>query len=1053
MQQYTAYSSIAANAATGQFGAAAESVKELHNPIFRINAAMVEAGNNAKQMGLSMEDAMMNASLRANILVTRMEMIKARFMGLPRAFMNQMNRGLSVEADRIGAAAGIMRSEYAKSIPEAQKIISQVRKVVIRESAPLPGDTQTHLDVLSQTIDDSMGMAKRAGKSVEEAQKFAAEVAGQIGSIGGAAGANRDSTIRFANALMSGSLTANSRLDLVERNPGVKNAMKDVLKKQGASSISEVARDKQAGVIAEILKKAMPASQMEAASDSFGGIMEGFNTSKNALTDFTRTVNAFGEDYEGPDVTVFNEVAGVATRMIKPLSELLDAIASNPITDPMANMARVINRLNGFLGNSTAKVEDFAGMDLQEAVGDLGLLDFGKYLEANAKELIDMTVRGDRFIAGQDVEGGTFAAKNLGQDVPSRVINALVSKFRTGVDGFFSEVNSFVKSATFINGLDLGGSMGVVIAEVTNSVVHLFNQLLPVIISQTTSMFRRFKEQLDLGELIRFLQLFGGFKNIWTQMQEKLSKLAEDAPKYFQQFTGGLLKFSGTFAIVGTVVTVFGGIVGMAAVKINKAATMLVKYIAEKTGQTNIADNMQERLTGINDAKERLRIDKLSEQQRAAEGITNFTYSDEDRKADLKTVRGNTAGTFLEQHEKYTDMFSSFNFDPANFLNRFNSSEDPRKNVIQKVSEGLGKANYPLMVAGMMGLAPEPLSNTVIGAGLATGAIGNITRLMGFKGMDPESDEAKAKEKQKAREGTYRSLLANAVQSGDREKVGKIMNRINREGVNVLGPIGKFLNFIPGVGKLISKIPPGMLTALSTALPHLMGTVQIVIGVLKRAYEASPELQRAVARFFNGLRNLFQKVSRIIAPLYNKYVLPVFKVIGDFLAMIFNKIMDFLNFFTGGAFGDANTVPVGKEQATETSESILIQRTEIEQQQIKAGQQGVGNAYKGYTPGTQVFNAARGFGEVNIPSLMQAATLENKMMPANEQLIMANTSETILTAEQMRSGRLMRESSNNITIPKVDIMINAHGNQDPTAIANEVATVLMSKIREQSNAA
>ena len=360
----------------------------------------------------------------------------------------------------------------------------------------------------------------------------------------------------------------------------------------------------------------------------------------------------------------------------------------------------------------------------------------------------------------------------------------------------------------------------------------------------------------------------------------------------------------------------------------------------------------------------------------------------------------------------------------------------------------------PLFMASQMGFIPEPLANIAMTASLGTNLVGNIMNLSGMKGLDP-TDPRRIKN-----ERLQRRLNESFVGNIKKLKFGKASEALNKMVEKRVGPFGNIFGriLIPFIN-ILGKIPPGLITAIASNIPLILGSLTFILGIFKRAYSASPELQRAVARFMTGLKKMFDGISRLIVPVYKNFIQPMFKVLGDFLAKIFNFVMDLLSKIPGIDFGRSddgrNTRSIDTSQAIMEGRNFLDEKTKREEDQIQEGRRKslVGASFKGFIPGQMlVTSAAGGFGDINIPSLMSAATLESKMMPANERLIMANTSETILTKEQMRSGNLMGQS-NHYNIPKIDIMINSSANQNANQIANEVASVLMTKLRDLENTA
>lgn len=1012
----------------GNFRDAAESVVELHNPIYKLNAALIDTSANMKKLGVDMEQAMVNASMRAAILVQRMEMLKARTMALPRAFMARINEGARVESERIAASAGIMRSEYAKSIPEANRILSEVRKVVVKESAPLPGDTFTHLEVLSQTIDDSMKMAKDAGKSVQDAQKFAAEVAGKIGAIGGTAGASNDDIIRFANALMSGTLTARSRLNLVERNPAVKTAMNQVMREKGVKRMGELSRPQRMGAIAEILEKSMPTDQLDAASKTLDGTLEGFKTASKSLFDFSRVLEGAYEGYEGPDVTVFNELKEVVIDLINPMKSLIDAIIANPLTDPMTHLARGIGLLNGFFGNTTKEAQDFEGMDINRAFEELGFIDFAQYIGANANKIIADQLKGNRSLYGMDTSGTVF-----GTDLMSRLMNSLSSKFRMGIDGVFVNLSQWIKNGEFINNLDIGGSIGTVMAELANAVIYMFNQLLPIVIQQTINLFAAFKSQINVIDLLQFLRLFGGFKNIWIQLQERVSKIAEEAPKLFNKLTEGGTKAASVFGTVGFLVTAFGGGLVWATLQLKKFALSAASVAAAHMGHTGTATNLN---NTINEIRDQLRD--------GTPGTRDHAFGLGDLVRDVNTRSGQIQGSIGWMN-------------PMNLLFNLGSARgNGGGNALQRGGGRLAGLGQPLMMASMMGILPPQLAMMLSIGGLGMSAAGNVGSLFGMRGRAPLTPEQIAAQTAARRGAT--NVFGQNLRRGNVAGIRAGMRGMVATNAFGLGTISKLLGPLKGIlGKfapVLAKAAP-LLIALGSNIWIVMGAIQMIIGLFKRMYAASPELRRAVARFLTGMKNLFDKIGRFVIPLYKRYIQPIFKILGDILAKWLNMVMDFWNIFgifgSSADYGDSASRSVTMDEASGIAESRREKRTDETNEAIERGRDSA--IYARFMGTPQIINAAGGFGQIDVPSLMHAATMEAKMMPANESLVLANTSETILTPDQMAATVAMSRSRANITVPKIDIMITAHNNQNPQQIANEVANVLMMKLEDTQNMA
>ena len=738
----------------------------------------------------------------------------------------------------------------------------------------------------------------------------------------------------------------------------------------------------------------------------------------------------------------------------------------------MNYLARSIGLLNGFFGNTTIDQRQLRGMSVSEANAELGFVDFIKYMGANANDIVESVVNREKSFMGMDTTN--FAKGAIGKDVPSQLINSLTAKFRAGVDGMFAELSQFVSMGRFLNDLDIGGSIGVVMAEVMNNVIYLFNNLLPIIIEQTASLFRHFKDQINIVDLLTFLKLFGGFKNMWDQLQARISRIAEEAPKYFNKFTAGFGVFLSTFGTVGTIVGLFGRTIVMAMAQIESAVLRLVAFIYKQTGNLHLAPTAikkQERSDAIRQRREMLQnMDPAQRQawleanRRNSSSTRNVQFNTSN--ADRHRSRGLSGpfNTFVNRHERHSRTIQRFSLNPMSLL--FNMGQASQGNALQNFSGMMGKMTMPLMMASGMGIVPGGIAQTAMFAGLGAGLLGNVGAGIGTL-FGRNTEESRERRQRRAEvigrmRGRGFENIREGIFSGDRNRLaygGRQLLATNFMGMKT---ISKFLMKIPGMAGILAKVAP-MLTALAANFWMIAGTFMLLIGIFKRAYAASPALRRAVARFMTGMRNLFASISRFIVPLYKRFIVPIFKVIGDILAWVLNATMNLLNKITGGAFGEEDTTAsVSREKAEETAEDRRRRRTKTEQRQIEEGRKiQVSPRYFGQIPGITsmtAFNgipsipAAAGFGQIDVPSLMNAATLEAKMMPANEKLVLANTSETILTREQMAAGRAMAQSRH-YNIPKIDIMITNNGNDSPEAIANAVANVMMNKLRDTENMA
>jgi len=515
------------------YGAAATQVGALLTPMQFLNSKLLEVNSNYKALGVTVEDVATSTQFHATQITSIFNRAREFVLGFPNVLKQGLYRGMDMESTAISGAAGIVRSEFTNSIDEGKQIISQVKDIVRRESAPLPGDTQTHMLVAENTVDDSFRLAKQAGVDINEAKDFASWTAGQIGAIGGVQGANSSDTLRFANALMSGTLSAKSQLNIVERNPALKSAITDTLKEYGATQFYQISKDKQMEAMRTLLEKAFPEDQLEASANTLDGAMQGLQTGLKSLQDMTRVLE---KKYE-IEISVYSEMRELAMRVLTPAATVLERFAAPDFEyDPMKLLQTGLSKLYPLLGGTAREDGDLVDMSAKEAMGSLGGFDTLQWFNAKMN-------RGDEF---------SEVFENPEQAL--RIFKSTLNSFQMGWDEAMARFTGWLKFTELIPTRSIADLAGEILASIINSVARAKGSLIPVIRDFMVELFATVKENLDIASLFSFLREFHSITQMFERLKGNVANI-QKLPSLFSGMGKALVTLTG---IIGSASLAFG---------------------------------------------------------------------------------------------------------------------------------------------------------------------------------------------------------------------------------------------------------------------------------------------------------------------------------------------------------------------------------------------------------------------------------------------------------------------------------------------------------------
>lgn len=956
------------------YGKAATSVGALLSPLQHLNSKLMEVNGNYKTLGVTIEDVAASTQFHATQVSSIFDRARSMAMSFPNMLRDGLNRGMQMESTYISAAAGIVRSEFTNSIDEGQQIIGQVKDVVRRMSAPLPGDTNTHMLIAQNTVDDSFKLAKDADVDIDEAKDFAAWVAGQIGAIAGVQGADDNEALRFANALMSGTLSAKSQLNMVERNPALKAAITDTLKEQGVEQFYQISKDKQMGAMTELLEKAFPKDQLEASSNTLDGAMQGFNTGIKAMKDMTRVL----EKKYDMEISVYQEMRSIAMRVLLPAAEILERLTAPDFGwDPMKLLQTGMSQLVPLMGGTGMEDADLKGMEVGEAQS-LGGFDRLQWLNAN--------LSGGKELLGDE---GMFQSP----DQILRFFQSSLDKFQTGWDEAMARLAGWLKFTEIIPTRSIANLAGKILAEIVNSVSSAKASLIPVIRDFMVELFLTIKENLDIVAIFSFMKEFHSIMQLFERMKGAISNV-EKIPSLFSGLGKGLVSLT---AVVGTTALAMGILVG--------ALKMTQK------GGTGIEGFFRPHVEGIfshANARAGKEVFGPGAVKNTVEGLSSplWAFSNSGPGKWLLDQDNNmkAADEKISKLNPLTWIFPNRGTNkPKNIDPHFKRGAD----ISGDLSGKLGMAAGMMPILGQVpGIASIPILGQMasmegaIGMGLASGAMKMISGGLNLAGERDDSGKA-------------RFALPES-------KTPQFLKNFLKMGENIMGSIN-----------------PGMMLSIGKALSMFMAWAATFAAFLFAIYKNSPELQSAVKRFLNGLMEFFTWLDERFRILF-KPIQKILAGIGRVLAFFLNMVSNILGFDKTGSI-DTSSV----------NDRLLRQASGQREERISIANAAADASYMGHNP--FLLNTIATASSGRIGNLMAAALTESRNSPPGAGLIVANSSETIRTAEQEKAiqAQLGVRGGRGLHIETINIeVVGIQSEEGPLGVGNEIARVLIGKLRE-----
>lgn len=997
-----------ANFRRGSFNRIGDEVLNIIKPLDRLNYTFSSVNSGVTALGINISKQFDASSVSVDTLASKIDKVRTAFLSLPTQLLHNTRLGIQDEQRQIGQAASVQVAGYASSNIEARSLIARNRFRTTQESAALPGDTRIHLDVLDATIGQALRVSRIANQSVEQAEDFAVKSAGKIASIAAIAGADRQQTIRFAQEIFSGGLSINSPLALVQTNPLLQQGVSLTLRKYGAQQFAQIPITQQKKAIEEILEYAASSETLGAAGKSVEGQLQTFQTNLFNLHDFSRVTG----QRQGVDVSVYNEIQPLIIKYYSAINDLL-AYLNDSRYSPLKLLTEVSQKIYGNFGGTGQRQGAFEGQSFDFARFRHGFFDYLQWFQDNLTRLRPQFDKS-----------------------PGLLLNVIVSgigKFGQGFTNAMSYVNTLLQKRFEygIGVVNIGSLLGTLLADIINSIIRGLNPLGDTLRSLIANFFESLMGRLDKVAAFNFLNNIQATRAFYGALLSKFINFTRpnEDPK---GITNKLL----TTALTGT--ALYSGFSGIrrAILENGQDLSMFSGFLKKAhsglsvfaLGLPLIGPQLHKRIVGLGNAVNRNRATRFYR------GVQNQARRSRDRhEAAVKA-----GGIFADPAE--------FLF--GRFVGRDHVAELAKKGLNTRIS---GFANVAGNIAGhaerLSGVLPLLSSAGIIPAWLGNAAVA------GYLGSTFAH--------QALRIGSSHKGISSAVQNFGSGGGGGILGipKAIFKGATELPVIGGVFSLFGGLfgklrGFLGALFSVEGLGVLFQSLPRFLGWIGLMVTFFKALYNNSDALRKAVNRWMTFFRSIFEFVGLAFGQIWDRFLRPIFKILGDALAFVLNFVADIFGIKKdpGVEEADANLL----QRRSEDKQEKIIEgrkRTQIglplygEQQQLALGfgaggyHPVAGFAAGGYNVDTSGIN--------KIP-LINAASMERAAAPINTSLIVANSSETIRTAEQehmLQKSLLSRAGT--ISIPQINFNIYSQtGNADE--IANRVAGVFTERIKQLS---
>jgi hypothetical protein len=995
----------------GSFTKMGGEVLNFIKPLDRLNRTFSSVNSGISALGVNVSKQLGSSSVVADTLATKIDKVRQATLMLPTRSLIELNRAIRDEQTLIGQAAAVQVAGYAFSNTEGRSIVAKSRFDVVQSSASLPGDTRIHQDVLDTTIGQAMRMARIANETMESAQQFAVKSSGQIASIAAISGADRHQTVRFAQEIFSGSLSMNSPLALVQTNPMLQQAIALTLRKYGAQQFGDVPITAQKNAISEILSYAASDETLGQATQSVEGAMQTFETNLKNMYDVTRVTGK----RQGVDVSVYNEIKPLITKYYSAVNNLLQYLNDSKYS-PLKLLTEASTKLYGNFGGTGQTKGAFAEKDYSYAKANFGFFDYLQWFDENLTRL-----------------------KPEFNKSPSLLLNVIVSgisKFGSGFTNVMSYFNELLQKRFNygIGSVDIGTLLGTMIADIINSIIRGLNPLGDTIRVIIANFFNSLMGRIDKVAAFQFLNNVTATKQFYEQL---ILKFVD-----FKRPNNDTTQVSKSLLNLGLA---GGGVYGL--------------FSAFRKGILGVNDGF-DKLIGI---LARGKAGLLSLVTLLPLGLGTFLGTKVAGIGGLATtnkIRQGydfvTQGAIRSQSRHDEAMASRFLApfaDPAEFFFGQRSGNDKigelskagrNKRILGAAERVGGVSNILEGAAGILpmlastGVLPQWLANAAVGGYLTTGVVSQGLKVGASSRRISDFAENIGTNSLVKGKGLISSFHSSISQI---PVVGSVLGLFTGGILKLQGFLGKLFS-VEGLGVLFQ------------AGPRILGWFAIMTSFFSALYNNSADLRKAVNRWMTFFRSIFETLGLVFGQIWDRFLRPVFKLLGDLLAKVLNFIADLIPFMP--AYNNVE----------ESDKNLLNERTKEQNRQESLGRQNnsiglpiygdqqqtaLGFGAGGYMPnygflGDQVGYAAAG--STNIP-LVNAASMEIKAAPINTSLIVANSSETIRTAqqEQLLQRSLLSGNGTNFNIPQIIFHISSQ-NGNPDEIADRVSELFLTRLNQ-----
>ena len=889
--------------------------------------------------------------------------------------------------------SGALSAQLDMAYKDAGHLADEITTMSAKAAASLPGETKDYIAIATQSFDDIAAIYKSQGKSIKQATADFKPMLETWGVLATSVGVDGERAGQDLNRLINGTLSLAQlrRLEIFQKNPLFMKNLKKVSDDMGIDlkNFQNIDIGKRLEIIQKALSGSVTPEQLDALRNSVDGQWQGWKSNLldpvSGLFGFMRKINFDGvagfEGFSGK--SVMDALGSAMSKITDALTVLAPVLPK--LADPMMSLFKLITNLGNGIQGMVDRFLDSPFVKMQKGFDQL------------SKEY------------GSDNKGRSMVKREL--------ISAGKLSYTVDWSGLIS-----------------------------NKIIEIVKEISDIILKAPLVITKSF-DLATLGDTIGRLAA-SGINSLTSEISGKrvgnyAGKLTNNLGILFTKIVWGVsnmidglgaISFSGLGKSIASVVNAVSGY--LSKVNLGDIGTIVSKSINALLSA--LTSTMSSMVGNIQFGDIGAMLANIINGVLSSIGKLNFVGS-------LASI-GSTIGSYINGLFTTTlSLLGKLDFTRIGFVIG-KTIGDLLSSAALIIANFLSKVNWGNLVS-IAGQIISGLGQILIGAvgGLVASIAGNAPALI----------------------LASISVITNLIfQSGS----GLVQLLVQL----VITPIQLIGSGFSAIGLLIATIATNIVNTFSAGVQIISSGIKGISDVFSGI---GGMIQNVGTTIYNGLVSLFKGIISNISGGFSNSTTSIFNIVGESITGIQNSLSQWFNGLVDSIKMKLASIP-GISQAlnglginptssptTTTPPSTVAPAAATppstvapaaaspnlgaEQAALKAQHRSAYNglnlqrvniAYKGLNL-NRIESASDGF---NMAGLLSAAKMESSKMPAGANLVMANSSETIIPRD--RSANLSRPQVN--SSPTMNITINVTGSNDPLEVAHQVVRHISNSFKE-----